>query len=111
MTLGDVLAVASAVSGSRAEIAWLDREAIVRTGLEEWKEIPLWMHDARFMDLFHSVRVDRAIAAGLQLRPLEETVRDTLAWARQASPDRPLPYGMTAEREAAALGTIEGAAG
>lgn len=103
VNLGNVLSAAVAVSGVRPEIVWLDRATIARTGLKPWEEIPLWDPDDRFMEIFHSVRVDRALAAGLRLRPLQATVRDTLVWAEQAPADRALPHGMTAEREAAAL--------
>jgi hypothetical protein len=33
--------------------------------------------------------IDRALAAGLRLRPVEETVCDTLAWSREAGEQRP----------------------
>ncbi len=42
----------------------------------------------------------RARAAGLAFRPLEETVRDTLAWSLEAGEQRPT---LTREREAEIL--------
>ena len=47
----------------------------------------------------------RALASGLHLRPLEETIRDTLAWIRSGEPtfsgeERP---GLEPEREAELL--------
>jgi len=41
-----------------------------------------------------------ALAAGLALRPLAETARDTLAWARAANAQ---PTGLTAAEEATVL--------
>ncbi len=40
--------------------------------------------------------VSRALTAGLELRPLEETTRDTLAWAVTVPEQRPT---LTRERE------------
>jgi 2'-hydroxyisoflavone reductase len=53
--------------------------------------------------------VSKAVGAGLRFRPLAETARDTLAWARTAGPAQPKsgvqlgPVGLTAEREAELL--------
>jgi 2'-hydroxyisoflavone reductase len=43
-------------------------------------ELPLWLADGNNAVL--SADVSRAVAAGLRFRPVEETVRDTLQWAR-----------------------------
>jgi len=49
--------------------------------------------------------IKRALAAGLEVRPLRATVRDTLAWhlTRPAAETAKLKAGLTPEREAAAL--------
>jgi 2'-hydroxyisoflavone reductase len=49
-------------------------------GIQPWADLPLWLPE----DEYPSFRVDisRALSAGLALRPLEETVDDTLAWLR-----------------------------
>jgi 2'-hydroxyisoflavone reductase len=44
-------------------------------------ELPLWLIDPAFAGML-SVDPAAAFAAGLEPRPLEETVRDTLAWAQ-----------------------------
>jgi 2'-hydroxyisoflavone reductase len=49
------------------------------------------------------VNVDKAVAAGLQIRPLSDTVRDTLAWANHELTDTSLKAGISAEREQALL--------
>ena len=85
------------------EIVWFDRDAIARAGLQQWKDIPLWIEEPDEMRKFHSLSVERAISAGMKLRPLEDTVRATLEWARTRPFDYSMKHGMTAEREAAAL--------
>jgi 2'-hydroxyisoflavone reductase len=51
------------------------------------------------------VRLDRALAAGLAFRPLDETVRDTLAWNETSPQERRADFraGLSAEREAEVL--------
>jgi 2'-hydroxyisoflavone reductase len=79
-TMEQVLATCLAVSGSGAEPVWLGEDVLLEHGVEPWSELPLWVPaaDAGFMQ----VDASRARAAGLQVRPLAETVADTLAWDR-----------------------------
>jgi 2'-hydroxyisoflavone reductase len=48
---------------------------------------------------FMFINCDRAFAAGLRIRPLSDTISDTLAWARTELEERPLQAGINAERE------------
>jgi 2'-hydroxyisoflavone reductase len=50
---------------------------------------------------FQRSDVSRALAAGLSIRPIAETVADTLGWAQEANPGP--GSSMTREREAALL--------
>ena len=43
--------------------------------------------------------VDKAVAAGLRFRPLEDTVRDTLAWHRRREWPPADGVGLSRERE------------
>ena len=103
VTFGKFLEHAYRAAATRPEITWLDREAIARAGLQEWIEVPLWIGDAAFMRKFHELVVDRALSAGLTLRPLDHTILDTLAWARTLPSAYEMKHGMTPEREAEAL--------
>jgi 2'-hydroxyisoflavone reductase len=44
-----------------------------------------------------------AIAAGLKFRPIEETIHDTLAWAKTRPGDHTWRAGLTRAREAELL--------
>ena len=48
---------------------------------------------------FSWVDVSKAVAAGLTFRPLDETVRDTLAWAGTRPPVHAWRAGLSDERE------------
>jgi 2'-hydroxyisoflavone reductase len=65
-----------------ADVVWADEGFLVEQGVEPFTELPLWLPgtDAPFLQM----SVARAVAAGLRIRPLEETARDTLAWAQDA---------------------------
>lgn len=63
------------VSGSDAEVVWVEPEFLVEQEVGEWMELPMWLHG----DVgIHTADVSRAVAAGLSFRPLDETVRGTL---------------------------------
>jgi 2'-hydroxyisoflavone reductase len=89
-----VLAACRAVTGSDAEIVWVEREFLIAYEVGEWIELPLWIADLLWKD-FMNKDISRALAAGLTCRPLEETVRDTLERAQPAK-----GAGLTPEREA-----------
>jgi 2'-hydroxyisoflavone reductase len=107
VTFGAMLEDAIALGGSDAEIVWCDREAISRSGLEPWQEIPLWIDDERLMRALHGISVDRALAAGLRFHSLRETVADTFAWARMRPANHVMKFGISPEREERALATLE----
>jgi 2'-hydroxyisoflavone reductase len=82
VTMGELLEACRRVSGSDAEIAWVDESFLLEREVGPWMELPLWLPES---DPEHAhmqeADVSRAVAAGLRFRPVEETVRDTLAWA------------------------------
>lgn len=82
----------------------LPDEFMAQHEVRPWTELPLWIPAASESASIANADSSRAIAAGLTIRPIAETVRDTLAWARAAE-KRPggLKAGMAPEREAALL--------
>ena len=50
-----------------------------------------------------ATNIDKATAAGLRFRPLNETVADTLAWAQTRPTDYAWVNGLKPEREQALL--------
>ena len=62
----------------RAELqAWLQAAQV-----KPWTELPLWLPAQGEYAAFMHTATERALAAGLRIRPLAETVADTLAWWR-----------------------------
>ena len=97
LTMEEMLEVSRAVSGSDARFLWAADRMLLEHRVEPWSEMPLWIPDAD--NGIFEVRNDKAIAAGLTFRSLEETVADTLRWDRTRSQDQPLRAGLTADRE------------
>jgi 2'-hydroxyisoflavone reductase len=50
-------------------------------GVQPWSDMPVWIPDTEEDAGFSRMDVSRAIDAGLKFRPLEDTIRDTIAWA------------------------------
>ena len=79
LTIGKLLDVSSQLTGSKANIHWASGEFLNQHQVQAWSDMPTWIPDNEEDVGFSRVDVSKAIAAGLKFRPLEQTVRDTLA--------------------------------
>jgi 2'-hydroxyisoflavone reductase len=95
LTMGELVERIAAATGSGCRFTWVDEETILAAGVESWTELPLWAAGHEYEGLMQA-DVGKALAAGLTFRPLEDTALDTLAWAREAGPQRPT---LSRERE------------
>ena len=88
---GDFLAEIARGIGATCRFTWADRAFLEAQDVRKWagpRSLPLWMpHPENAGFLARSPHP--ALAAGLALRPLAETARDTLAWARAATSRHP----------------------
>ncbi len=100
-TMGTVIGTIREASGSSAEPVWLPDQPFLDQGLNYWSDLP-FVIDAESMGVM-DVDVSRAIAAGLTLRPLLQTVRETLAWDMGRPVGTQLKAGMSPEKERAVL--------
>jgi 2'-hydroxyisoflavone reductase len=80
------------VTGSDAELVWIDPEFLMEQEVGQWMELPMWLHEDAGL---HATDVSRAVDAGLTFRPLDETVRGTLDQA-EATVDAGLDPGREA---------------
>lgn len=97
-TMGAVIDAARRVSGSSARSVEVDDAFLVAQGVGEWLELPLWVDAAGDARAVFSADTTRATAAGLVLRPLDDTVAATLADAELVD-----GVGLAPEREAELL--------
>lgn len=98
LTFGHLFDACKRVSDSDATFTWLPEETLLERGAGPWMEVPLWVPSSEYAG-FDSFDVRKAIAAGLTFRPIEDTVRATLAWDATRPPDYELKAGMSRERE------------
>jgi len=117
LTFGQMLERIRAATGNRAELVWVPEEGLAEAGVSPWDQLPLWVDLPRNPELLGLLAVDvgRAVAAGLEFRPLEDTVDDTLAWVRTRDgvPRRTggvalEPAGLAPSREAELLARLAG---
>ncbi len=62
------------VTGSDARLIWVPSDELLEAGAEEWMGVPLWIVSPGW-EAVNRVPVSKALAAGLTLRPLADTIR------------------------------------
>jgi 2'-hydroxyisoflavone reductase len=100
-TFGDFLRACRDVSGSNARFRWVDTTFLEEHEIRPWLDLPLFA--GTDVPGFNTRDTSAAVGAGLAFRPIEETIRDTLEWARGRPENHEWRAGLTPDREAAAL--------
>jgi len=93
-TMGELLGACIEATESDAVLRWVPTETVLAAGIEPWSQLPVWLPDGELHETLHEGDVSRALAAGLTIRPLRETVADTWKWLEDVGdaphrPDRP----------------------
>jgi 2'-hydroxyisoflavone reductase len=101
-SMGELLETARTLAGADTSFSWIDQPFAQEQGLldDESDSLPLWTPFEPGSHLFDTARAE---AAGLTTRPLEETVRDTLAWDEERGAPWPMEAGLSSDREAKLL--------
>ncbi len=101
--IGELLYGCKAVTGGDASFTWVDdHEFLAEQEVRGWVEMPIWMpRQDPEQGGANTWDNSRAIGAGLNCRPLSETVRDTLSYWDSLPEERRsrLRAGIGAERE------------
>ncbi|GAA2759998.1 nucleoside-diphosphate-sugar epimerase [Actinopolymorpha rutila] len=107
-TFGGLLAACAQVTGGAPQYVWLPEETLLQAGVRQWSELPLW----RTFEGVWRVDSSRALRAGLDCRPLTETVRDTWQWLVETGAEqvheRAVELGLSPERERELLAMVGG---
>ncbi len=109
-TMESLLNAAVVATGSDANLIWVDPEVIEAAGIEPWIELPVWVPPYGEGASLHDGNVTAIFAAGLECRPVQETVTDTWRWL-QAEGDPPsegraLQHGLDPDKERAVLASL-----
>lgn len=97
LTFGDLFKMCNSFSNSDARFTWVSEAFLLEHEVAPFSELPLWIPSE--YKGFNTVNNGRAQSAGLTYRPLEETVADTLAWARTRPDAYEWRAGLATERE------------
>ncbi|KAA1423201.1 NAD-dependent epimerase/dehydratase family protein [Nocardioides antri] len=84
-----------------ASLTWLDQSFLTEQGVEPWSgpdSVPLWLPRPDYDGMMNH-DVELSLEAGLTLRPVTETSRDTLAWLRDNPAAKVTGIGRDRERE------------
>ena len=98
LTRGEMLAECVAALESSCSFTWIDRAFLEAQDVRRWagpRSLPLWLPLPDYAG-FATRDTSPARDAGLTVRPLAESARDTLAWLREAH--GPV-VGLTADEE------------
>ena len=97
-----MIAACLEATGSNAQPTWIPWSFLAEHEIQAWSDLPLCLGpDRSRMDIF---RIDstKAQEAGLKIRPLVDTAKDTLAWL-QEDPAKKLTTGLAPEKLATTL--------
>lgn len=113
ITMGDLLETSKRLTTSDARFVWASPEFLQEQKALESGEIPIWSPTVGEYAGAALVSSARAVAKGMRFRPLETTVRDTLAWhgKRPAGQQQKLRAGLAPDRETQLLNQLRGAKG
>lgn len=106
-TIGELVDASVAAARALAKPAerprpvWVPAAFLAEREVAGWSDMPVWLHASGEEAAFADTSAERALRAGLRIRPLAKTVRDTLAWhlARPQAEREKLKAGISPERE------------
>jgi 2'-hydroxyisoflavone reductase len=93
LTIGGLLDSCRSAAGVPATLTWVDADFLEANDVSAWQNMPAWVPPTGEMAGFGRVDVSRALAQGMPIRPIDETVADTLAWAREWPEERRPDWG------------------
>lgn len=112
LAMSAFLAACKKTTGSNATFTYVDEKKMAELKLNEnGGDFPIWVSPSSEEGGLGDVSVARAVKAGLTFRPMEETIKDTLAWWKGLPDDRRAHAraGLAPEKEAEALAALKGA--
>ncbi|MEP6634250.1 MAG: NAD-dependent epimerase/dehydratase family protein [Luteimonas sp.] len=105
LTMGILLDTCRRVAGRDSTVTWVPADFLEAQNVSPWQDMPAWIPAEGDYAGFGRLSSARAQAIGLRYRPLDITVRDTLAYWRGLPEERRAKpkAGLDAAREAAVL--------
>jgi 2'-hydroxyisoflavone reductase len=84
---------------------WIPADFLAEQKVAPWSDMPVWAPAVGEEAGFALVSADRALKAGMKIRPMADTVAATMRWhlERPEAEREKLKAGLSPEREAALL--------
>jgi 2'-hydroxyisoflavone reductase len=100
-TMGTLIGACRVAVPGNTTVTWVPASFLEEQHVEGWSDMPVWVHATGDEAAFAGTAAAKALAAGLNIRPLAETVRDTLVWhrTRPSEQQATLKAGLSPERE------------
>lgn len=104
LSMRDFLETSKAALRSDCEFVWLDEDTLEKEKVQPFSDLPLWL-PASLADYAGFLEIDcrKAFDAGLELRPLAQTVKHTYIWDKERDHTTPRAVGLSFEREQSLL--------
>jgi 2'-hydroxyisoflavone reductase len=102
LSLAELLHGCKAATANDVRFTWVDEKWLLEHGVQPFGDLPMWAPGAE-MAGFMRINCTKAKAHGLTFRPLAETARDTIAWAKKRPADYKTQAGWDLTREADVL--------
>ncbi|PAD65986.1 NAD-dependent dehydratase [Bacillus sp. 7586-K] len=89
LTMAELLNTCKAVTNSDAVFVWAEEQFVLEHKIQPWTEMPLWIPEHYPLEGEKEpwkgsfrISIEKAVAAGLSFRPLEETIHDVYQWEK-----------------------------
>ena len=98
LTFAQMFEAMKNATGSSAEFTWVSERFLTENNVAPWSEMPFYLpeSDENFRN-FLTMNVDKALAKGLNFRPLKETIKAVLDWRKTVNEE--MKAGISFERE------------
>ena len=102
---GEFLEATREAVNPEAKLTWVPADFLAEHDVQAWRDLQMWVDKDGAMAGSLSWSSQKAMDAGLRIRPAAETARDTLAWFQTLPEERRsgLRSGLAAEKESAVL--------
>lgn len=99
LTMEALLEKCKEVSKSNATLTWASEEFLLNNKVQYWSEMPLWIPDSINSPGFLDADITKALGEGLEFKSLEDTILDTLNYAKTREEAYSYKAGLSFERE------------
>lgn len=87
-TMGELLEQCRVSTGSSAELVWVDEAFLEAHDVRPWVDLPVWCGSSGPRAGYGTRSNERALSAGLTLRPIAETMEDVIHWWSEQPAER-----------------------